>query len=76
MNEGLPEDFATGGALILELLTVATCDAAAPPQCLVCRRAPDFSTGPSFDQLVDENSQESMQAVADALAATDVPEFG
>jgi hypothetical protein len=75
MNEGLPEVFATGGALILELLTVATCDAAAPHSAL-CVDVRPILNGAELDQLVDENSQESMQAVADALAATDVPEVG
>ena len=75
MNEGMPTDFAmTGGALAFELLTAAMCDAAATHDA-VCVDVRPVLNGPGMDQPVDENSQESMQAVADALAATGLPEL-
>ena len=68
MSEGMPPDFATtGGALMFELLSVAMCDAAAAHEAVCLDARPLIQ--------VSEDSQESMQAVADALAATGLPEL-
>ena len=68
MNEGLPPDFATtGGTLMFDLLTAAMCDAAAAHEALCIDARPLIQ--------VSEDSPESMQAVADALAATGLPEL-
>ena len=59
----MPPDFATtGGTLIFDLLAGAMCDAAATHEAVCIDERPliEFS----------EDSPESMQAVADALAAT------
>ncbi len=69
MNEGMPADFATtGGALMFELLTGAMCDAAAAHEAVCIDARPLIQ--------VSEDSPESMQAVADALAATGLAELG
>lgn len=67
-NEGMPADFATtGGALIFDLLAGAMCDAAAAHEAVCIDARPLIQ--------VSEDSQESMQAVADALAATELSEL-
>ena len=75
MNEGLPDGFAaSGGHLIFQLLTAATCDAAAAHDA-VCVDVRPLLNGPNLDQRVDENSSASMRAIADALNATALPEL-
>jgi len=77
MVEGMPDGFATGnGALIFEELTRAICDAAKAHPGAVCVDIRPALNGPSLDQPVDENSDASMQAVADLLAKTGVDELG
>ena len=74
-NEGLPEDFpSTGGALIFDLLSAAMCDTAANHGA-VCVDARPILNGPNIDQPADEDSQDSMQAVADALIASGLGEL-
>ncbi len=68
-NEGLPPDFATtGGTLIFDLLAAAMCDAAVAHEAICIDARPLIQ--------VSEDSPESMQAVADALAATGLAELG
>jgi hypothetical protein len=75
MNVGLPENFATtGGALIFELLTAAMCDAAAAHNA-VCVDVRPLLNGATMDQVVDENSPDSMRSITDALVATGLPEL-
>ena len=67
-NEGMPPDFATtGGTLIFDLLAAAMCDAAAAHEAVCIDARPLIQ--------VSEDSPESMQAVADALAATGLAEL-
>lgn len=73
--EGLEKDFATTrGALIFELLNDALCDNAKKHHA-VCVDVRPILNGPTLDQPVDENSDASMRAVADALLATKLPEL-
>lgn len=72
---GLDEDFAfTAFALNFELLTDAVCEAAEAhdAQCVDVR---PILNGPNLDQPTDENSPENMQAIADALVETGLPEL-
>ena len=72
---GLDEDFAsTAFALNFELLTEAVCEAAEAhdAQCVDVR---PILNGPNLDQPTDENSPENMQAIADALVDTGLPEL-
>ena len=72
---GLEEDFASEAfALNFELLTQAVCDAAEAhdAQCVDVR---PILNGPDLDQPTDENSPENMQAIADALVETGLPEL-
>jgi hypothetical protein len=72
---GQQPEFATGrGALIFELLTQAMCDAAEAhdAQCVDVR---PILNGPDLDEPTDENSPESMQAIADALVEIGLPEL-
>ena len=76
MNVGLPEGFAaTGGALVFELLATAMCDAATAHNA-VCVDARPIINGPSLVEPADEDSPETMRAIADALVATGLPELG
>lgn len=75
INEGLPEDFATTkGARIFELLAQAMCDAASGHGA-VCVDVRPILNGPTLDQSVDENSDATMRALADALIAEGLPEL-
>lgn len=70
MSQGLPEGYAgTGGARIFELLNDALCDAAERHDA-VCVDVRPVLNGKSLKRAVDENSSESMRAVANALLAT------
>jgi hypothetical protein len=72
---GLDEDFASAAfALNFELLTQAVCDTAEAhdAQCVDVR---PILNGPNLDQPTDENSPENMQAIADALVETGLPEL-
>ena len=72
---GLDEDVAsTAFALNFELLTKAICEAAEArdAQCVDVR---PILNGPNIDQPTDENSPENMQAIADALIETGLPEL-
>jgi len=74
--EILSEDLApTKGELIFSLLAEANC-AAAEAHGAVCLDVRPIINGPTMDQPGDENSPEMMQAVADALLATGLPELG
>jgi hypothetical protein len=76
MREGLPKDFATtNGALIFALLRDAMCGAAKKYDA-VCVDIMPLLNGPNLDQPTDENSPENHAAIADALAATGLPELG
>lgn len=70
----LPADAAAYGARVFEALNTAACDAAQAHGAL-CVDVRPILNGPNMDQPVDENSEESMQAVADGLLATGLPEF-
>jgi hypothetical protein len=75
LREGMPKTFArTGGALIYKLLNDALCRNAAKHHA-VCVDVRPIINGRSLDQPGDENSPESMRAVAEALLATEVPEL-
>ena len=75
MTVGLPAGFATGnGALIFQLLNDAMC-AAAAKHAAVCIDVRPILNGPSMIEPVDENSDASMQEVADALIASGVAEL-
>jgi hypothetical protein len=72
---GLEEEYATRAfALMFQLLTDAICEAAQSHggQCVDVR---PILNGPNLDQPTDENSPESMQAIADALVETGLPEL-
>jgi hypothetical protein len=76
MREGLPKDFATtNGALIFALLRDAMC-AAGKKYDAVCVDIMPLLNGPKLDHPTDENSPENHAAIADALAATGLPELG
>lgn len=66
---GLPADATAFGARLFEALNDAGC-AAARTHDAVCVDVRPVLNGPTLDQRVDENSTESMQAVADALLST------
>jgi len=67
-NEGMPPDFATtGGTFIFDLLAGAMCDAAAAHDAVCIDARPLIE--------VSEDSPESMQAVADALADAGLAEL-
>lgn len=70
----LPADAAAYGARVFEALNTAACDAATAHGAL-CVDVRPILNGPNMDEPVDENSDESMQAVADGLLATGLPEF-
>lgn len=72
----LAEDLApTKGDRVFRLLTEANC-AAADAHDAICLDVRPIINGPALDQAADENSPEVMQAVADALLATGLPELG
>jgi hypothetical protein len=73
-TEGLPPDAMEFGATVFEVLNTAECDAARKHNA-ICVDVRPILNGPTLDQPVDENSAESMQAVADALLATGLPEL-
>jgi hypothetical protein len=66
---GLPPDAMTFGARMFEALNAAGCDAARTHHA-VCVDVRRVLNGPTLDRRVDENSEESMRAVAAALLAT------
>jgi hypothetical protein len=72
---GLPSDAMEFGAKYFEALNTAECDAARTHDS-ICVDVRPVLNGPALDQPVDENSPASMQAVADALLATGLPELG
>jgi HAMP domain-containing protein len=74
-TKGLPPDAMEFGAAFFEALNTAECDAARTHDA-ICVDVRPVLNGPTLDQPVDENSPESMQAVADALLATGLPELG
>jgi hypothetical protein len=74
VNEDLPADAPAFGARLFEALNTAGCDAA-QAHGAVCVDVRPILNGPKLDQPVDENSTESMQAVADGLLAAGLPEF-
>lgn len=74
-TDGLPPDAMEFGARVFEALNAAEC-AAAREHNAVCVDVRPILNGSTLAQPVDENSTESMQAVADALLATDLPELG
>jgi hypothetical protein len=71
---GLPPDAMAFGAAYFEALNTAECDAARTHDA-ICVDVRPILNGPTLDQPVDENSPASMQAVADALLATGLPEL-
>jgi hypothetical protein len=71
----LPADAMAFGARMFEALNDAGC-AAAEAHHAVCVDVRPVLNGPTLDERVDENSDESMQAVADALLATGLGELG
>jgi hypothetical protein len=75
MMEGMPEGFATGnGALTVQLLTDAVCDAAEAHDA-VCVDVRPLLNGPSMLEPAQEESPEAIRAVADALLATGIDEL-
>lgn len=73
--EGMPADFATTtGAMIFEQLTNAACGAASA-RSAVCVDVRPILNGPTLDKPVDENFAQTVQAEANALLATDLPEI-
>ena len=75
MVEGLPEGFATGnGALTVQLLTDAVCDAAEAHDA-VCVDVRPLLNGPSMLEPAQEESPEAIRAVADALIASGIDEL-
>ena len=73
--KGMGKGFATGvGAQMFRELTNAVCKNA-DEHGAICVDVGPILTGPNQDQAVDENSPASMQAVADALLATGLPEL-
>ena len=73
-TEGLPPDAIEFGAKLFEALNTARCDAAKTDDA-ICVDVRPVLNGLTLDQPVNENSPKSMQAVADALLATGLPEF-
>jgi hypothetical protein len=73
-TKGLPPDAMEFGAKWFEALNTAECDAARTHDA-ICVDVRPILNGPTLDQPVDENSPASMQAVADALLATGLPEL-
>ena len=73
-TKGLPPDAMEFGAKWFEALNTAECDAAQTHDA-ICVDVRPVLNGPALDQPVDENSPASMQAVADALLATGLPEL-
>jgi hypothetical protein len=73
-TKGLPADAMAFGAAYFEALNSAECHAARTHDA-ICVDVRPVLNGPTLDQPVDENSPESMQAVADALLATGLPEL-
>jgi hypothetical protein len=73
-TKGLPPDSMKFGAKSFEALNTAECEAARTHDA-ICVDVRPVLNGPALDQPVDENSSESMQAVADALLATGLPEL-
>jgi len=65
----------TIGAMIMEELATATCQAA-DAYGAVCVDARKIINGPGMNKPVDENSDASHQAVADALVASGLAELG
>jgi hypothetical protein len=75
MVEGMPKGFATGnGALTVQLLTDAMCDAAEAHDA-VCVDVRPLLNGPSMLEPAQEESTEAIRAVADALIATGIDEI-
>jgi hypothetical protein len=75
MNEGMPDGWATaGGALAFELLASSMCEAA-EKHGAICVDARPIINGPTLIEPGEEDSQETMRAIADALAATGLPEL-
>lgn len=75
-NVGLPADFAaSGGILTFDLLTSAACDTA-ERHGGACIDVRPILNGPTLDQVVDVETDENHQAVADAMLATGLPELG
>ncbi|HSC92419.1 MAG TPA: hypothetical protein VLB86_12250 [Gaiellaceae bacterium] len=68
-TDGLPADAMAFGARMFEALNDAAC-AAARTHDAVCVDVRPVLNGPTLDRRVDENSTESMRAVAEALLAT------
>ena len=76
LGKGLEEDFATdAGAQMFTELGEAICTNAEEHDAICVDITPIFN-GATLDKPVDENSPASMQAVADALLATGLPELG
>lgn len=73
-GKGLPPDAMEFGAKWFEALNTAECDAARTHHA-ICVDVRPILNGPKLDQPVDENSAASMEAVADALLATALPEL-
>jgi hypothetical protein len=73
-TKGLPPDAMAFGASYFEALNTAECDAGRTHDA-ICVDVRPILNGPNLDRPVDENSPASMQAVADALLATGLPEF-
>jgi hypothetical protein len=73
-TKGLPPDAMQFGAKYFAALNTAECDAARAHHAM-CVDVRPVLNGPALDQPVDENSPKSMQAVADALLATGLPEL-
>jgi hypothetical protein len=74
-TKGLPPDAMEFGVKYFEALNTAECQAARTHDA-TCVDVRPILNGPTLDQPVDENSPASMQAVADALLATGLPELG
>ena len=75
LMEGLEAEFATDeGAQIYAELTEAICSNA-EEHGAICVDVGPILNGPALDEPVDENSTSSMQAVADALLSTGLPEL-
>jgi hypothetical protein len=73
-TEGLPPDAMAFGAAMFEALNTAACDVAADHDA-ICVDVRRVLNGPTLDRPVDENSDEAMQDVADALVDTGLPEL-
>jgi hypothetical protein len=73
-TKGLPADAPEFGAESFEALNTAACEAARTHDA-ICVDVRPLLNGATLDQPVDENSSASMQAVADALLATGLPEL-